>query len=168
MESEGYQSSGNANITVGGNPVTSPPTPTPTRAATPTPTRPGNTPTPTRPGNTPTPTQPGTTPSGNYIVNYVVQSHWGTGGTVSCDIKNNTTVAVNGWTLAFTLPSGQTISNLWNGTYTQSGSSVSVKNASYNGTIGANGGSVNFGFNFNGSNGKPTSFTLNGTACTVQ
>jgi cellulase/cellobiase CelA1 len=85
-------------------------------------------------------------------------------------ITNNTTAAVNGWTLAFTFPGNQTITNLWGGTYTQSGASVSVKDAGYNATIGANGGSTNFGFNANysGSNAKPTAFTLNGTPCTVQ
>jgi endo-1,4-beta-xylanase len=157
------------------NPTTSTPTParqntpTPTvrRTNTPTPTRPGNTPTPTRQGNTPTPT---TRPVGNYVVTYVIQSDWGTGATIGVTIKNNSTATVNGWTLAFTFPGNQTITNLWNGTYTQSGASVSVKDAGYNSAIGANGGSTNFGFNVNysGSNAKPTSFMLNGSACQVQ
>ncbi|MCL6589609.1 MAG: endo-1,4-beta-xylanase [Firmicutes bacterium] len=150
-------------------------TPTPTRRVTPTPTRRVATPTPTR-GVTPTPTQRTATPtpttrvSGNYVVNYVISSDWGTGATINVTITNNTTAAVNGWTLAFTFPGNQTITNLWNGAYTQSGASVSVKDAGYNATIGANGGSVNFGFNLNysGTNAKPTSFTLNGTTCTVQ
>ncbi|MCL6589607.1 MAG: endo-1,4-beta-xylanase [Firmicutes bacterium] len=148
-----------------------PATPTPTvRLNTPTPTRPGNTPTPTVRPNTPTPTRPGTTPSGNYVVTYVIQSDWGVGATIGVTIKNNTTATVNGWTLAFTFPGNQTITNLWNGTYTQSGASVSVKDAGYNANIPANGGSVNFGFNlsYSGTNAKPTSFTLNGSACTVQ
>jgi hypothetical protein len=133
-------------------------TPTPTRTATPTPTR----------AATPTPTRGPIT--GNYVVNYVIQSDWGNGATISVTIINNTTSAVNGWTLAWTFPGNQTITNLWNGVPTQSGASVSVKDAGYNANIGANGGSVNFGFNLNysGSNAKPTSFTLNGTACTVQ
>ncbi|MCL6590515.1 MAG: cellulase family glycosylhydrolase [Firmicutes bacterium] len=152
-------------------------TPTPTRrAATPTPTRRGATPTPTRRAATPTPTTRFNTPtptrggSGNYVVAYVISSDWGTGATINVTITNNTTAAVNGWTLAFTFPGNQVITNLWNGTYTQSGAAVSVKDAGFNATIGANGGSVNFGFNCNysGSNAKPTSFTLNGTACQVQ
>ncbi|HEX3047740.1 MAG TPA: cellulase family glycosylhydrolase [Bacillota bacterium] len=157
-------------------------TPTPTRVNTPTPTR-ANTPTPTqrvrvtptRGGNTPTPTRPSTpTPTngqpGGYVVAYVIQSDWGNGATLTITITNKTTSAVNGWTLAWTFPGNQTISNLWNGTYTQSGASVSVKDAGFNATIGANGGSQNFGCNINysGSNAKPTSFTLNGTACQVQ
>jgi endo-1,4-beta-xylanase len=159
---EGYQSSGSADVysntlTIGGNPTPTPstgPNPTPTQSIGPTP--------------TPTPTPTVTVIQGNYAVTYNVQSSWGTGGTVNVTIKNNTSTPVNGWTLAFAFPSGQTITNLWNGSYTQSGASASVKNASYNAAIGAGGGSVSFGFNYNGSGGNPTSFTLNGAACTVQ
>jgi cellulase/cellobiase CelA1 len=100
----------------------------------------------------------------------VIQSDWGSGATINVTITNNSITAVNGWTLAFTFPGNQTLTNLWNGTYTQSGSSVSVKDAGFNANIPANGGSVNFGFNHNysGTNAKPTSFTLNGTACQAQ
>jgi GH43 family beta-xylosidase len=141
-------------------------TPTPTRGVTPTPTsRQSSTPTPTR-TSTPTPTQGGT----GYAVIYDISSDWGTGGTVNVTIKNNTATAVNGWTLAWTFPGNQTITNMWNGTFTQNGPDLSVKDAGFNATIGANGGTASFGFNFNysGTNGKPTSFTLNGTACQVQ
>ncbi|MCL6589611.1 MAG: cellulase family glycosylhydrolase [Firmicutes bacterium] len=159
--------------------VSNTPTPTPTRiVATPTPTRIVATPTPTRRVATPTPTRRGTvatpTPTtrstGGYVVAYVIQSDWGSGATINVTITNNTAAAVNGWTLAFTFPGNQTITNLWNATYTQSGASVSVKDAGFNANIPAGGGSVNFGFNINysGSNAKPTSFTLNGTACQVQ
>jgi cellulose 1,4-beta-cellobiosidase len=144
-------------------------TPTPTRAqATPTPTRRQATATPTRRGATPTPTQRGTT--GGYAVAYAIQSDWGVGATINVTIKNNSSTAVNGWTLAWTFPGNQKITNLWNGSYTQSGASVSVRDAGFNANIPANGGSVNFGFNisYSGSNAKPTSFTLNGTACQIQ
>jgi hypothetical protein len=152
-------------------------TPTPTRrGATPTPTRRGVTPTPTRREATPTPTTRINTPTptrggaGNYLVAYVISSDWGSGATINVTITNNTPTTVNGWTLAWTFPGNQTITNLWNGTYTQSGTSVSVKDAGYNANIPANGGSTNFGFNINysGTNGKPASFTLNGTTCQVQ
>lgn len=152
---EGYQSSGTADvysntITIGGNPT---PTPTPTPTTTPTP--------------TPT-TEPTPTPAGAAIVSYAVND-WGGGATISVTIKNNTTSPINGWTLAWNFPGNQKITNLWNGAYTQSGAAVSVKNASYNSTVPAN-GSVNFGFNisYSGANAKPTSFTLNGTPCQVQ
>lgn len=125
------------------------------------------TPTP-RPGTTPTPT-PGTG-TGNYVVTYAIQNDWGSGATVNVTIKNNSTAAVNGWTLAWTFSGNQKITNLWNGSYTQSGTSVSVKDAGYNSNIPANGGTQTFGFQitYSGTNAKPTSFTLNGTACQVQ
>jgi endoglucanase len=58
---------------------------------------------------------------------------------------------------------------MWSATYTQSGASVSAKDAGFNANIPAGGGSVNFGFNINysGANAKPTSFTLNGIDCQV-
>ncbi|MBP2708684.1 endo-1,4-beta-xylanase [Microbispora sp. RL4-1S] len=62
--------------------------------------------------------------------------------------------AVNGWTVKWTWPGGQTISSLWNGTQTVSGSSVTVRNADYNGSIAA-GGSTTFGFTANGSAATP-------------
>jgi glucuronoarabinoxylan endo-1,4-beta-xylanase len=143
-------------------------TPTPVRTATP---RQGTTPTPT-PARTPTPrtvTTPTPVPGAGYVVTYGI-SDFGTGATINVTIKNNTSTAVNGWTLAWTFPSNQTITNMWNATYTQSGASVSAKNMSYNNVIAANGGTQSFGFNINysGTNAKPASFTLNGTPCTVQ
>ncbi|WP_319019247.1 cellulose binding domain-containing protein [Microbispora sitophila] len=63
--------------------------------------------------------------------------------------------AVNGWTVKWTWPGGQSISSLWSGTQSGSGSSVTVSNASYNGSIAA-GSSTTFGFTANGSAATPT------------
>jgi hypothetical protein len=89
---------------------------------------------------------------------------------VNVTIKNNSSAPVNGWKLVWRFSGNQQISNLWNGSVTQNGTEVTVTNASYNESIGASGGTVNFGFNlsYSGSNAKPTSFTLNGVACQVQ
>ncbi|WP_182906864.1 cellulose binding domain-containing protein [Microbispora sp. H13382] len=62
---------------------------------------------------------------------------------------------VNGWTVKWTWPSGQTISSVWNGTQSGSGSSVTVRNESYNGSIAA-GSSTTFGFTANGSAATPS------------
>ena len=74
--------------------------------------------------------------------------------------------AVSGWTLKFDFPGNQTISNMWGGLYSQSGSSVTITNEGWNGNIGA-GSSTSVGFQaiFSGSNGVPIAFTLNGMAC---
>ncbi|WP_239104235.1 cellulose binding domain-containing protein [Microbispora corallina] len=62
--------------------------------------------------------------------------------------------AVNGWTVKWTWPGGQTFSSVWNGTQSVSGSSVTVRNASYNGSIAA-GASTTFGFTANGTAATP-------------
>jgi hypothetical protein len=133
----------------------------------------GSTPTPTPSPTatataTPTPTPTSGTGGANCSVQYVVTNQWQGGFGASVTINNTGSTTISGWTLTWSFPNGQTITQLWNGSYTQSGSNVSVSNLSYNGTI-APGGNTNFGFNgsWNGSNNAPTSFTLNGQACTT-
>lgn len=53
--------------------------------------------------------------------------------------------ALTGWKVTFTLPTGQAITNLWNGAQTVSGQNVTVANAAYNGAVAA-GGTTSFGF----------------------
>ena len=60
-------------------------------------------------------------------------------------IANSGSTAVSGWTLAFTFPGDQKITNAWSGTVTQTGAAVSITNASYNGAIPP-GGSTTIGF----------------------
>jgi hypothetical protein len=99
-------------------------------------------------------------------VTYSVTNQWqgGFGANVTID---NLGDPVDGWQLAWPFTAGQAVTQLWNGTYTQSGSAVTVTNASWNGAI-ASGGSTSFGFNgsWTSTNPVPTSFTLNGTVCT--
>lgn len=105
--------------------------------------------------------------AGTCEISYVNQNDWGSGATISVTIKNTSASAINGWTLTWAFSGNQRISDLWNGSYTQSGTSASVSNLSYNNLIAANGGTTSFGFNisYSGTNPSPTSFTLNGTAC---
>jgi endoglucanase len=105
--------------------------------------------------------------TGDITVAYTVND-WGSGATVSIAIKNNGTAAINGWTLDWVFAGNQKIVNLWNATYTQSGTAVTVKSMSYNAAIAA-GGSVSFGFNlsYSGTNVKPSGFTLNGMVCGI-
>jgi cellulose 1,4-beta-cellobiosidase len=125
----------------------------------------GPLPTATQPSSTATPTPSGG--GGTCEVDYTPANDWGSGATVSVDVINNASSPINGWTLEWTFPGNQQITNLWGGSYTQSGAGVSVTNAGWNGTILANGGSVNFGFNiqYSESNQMPAQFTLNGVVC---
>ena len=150
--------------------LNTPPTPTPTATpgSTPTPTpTPGSTPTPTM---TPTPTATPTPPSSGSAckVSYVVQNQWPGGFTNSTTITNTGTTAINGWTLKFTFPGTQGITQIWNASASLQGEQVTAQNLSYNGSIPA-GASTSFGFNgsWGGSNPAPTVFTLNGATCST-
>jgi len=62
---------------------------------------------------------------------------------------------ISNWTVTWTLGNGQSITQLWNGTLTTSGSSVTVRNVNYNGALGA-GSSAQFGFTAGGNASSPT------------
>ncbi|MBM2620024.1 cellulose binding domain-containing protein [Actinoplanes sp. LDG1-06] len=97
-------------------------------------------------------------------VRYSIASSWPGGFGANVEVTNLGD-PVNGWTLGFTFPGSQTITQLWNGSVTQSGASVSVRDAGWNASIATN-GTTSFGFNANGEIGTPSTFTLNGVACT--
>jgi hypothetical protein len=70
--------------------------------------------------------------------------------------------------LTWAFANGQTVSNLWNGSETQSGSTVMVMNLGYNGSIPAGGSYTGVGFTGtwnNAANAVPASFAVNGVAC---
>src|ERR1019366_1804906 len=116
------------------------PTPTPTMGGgvTPTPTHtPTSTPTPTPIGSTPTPTPTSITGGGACSVHYAITNQWQGGFGASISITNTSSTAINGWSLKFSFPNGQTVTQLWNGSVTQSGSAVTITNASYNASIPA-------------------------------
>ncbi|MDM7853330.1 glycoside hydrolase family 6 protein [Cellulomonas alba] len=100
-------------------------------------------------------------------VTYQVSS-WNNGLSANISIVNTGTTAISGWTLAFALPSGQQVTQGWSATWSQSGANVTAKNLDWNASL-APGASTSIGFNgsHNGTNTNPSSFTLNGTACTL-
>ncbi len=63
--------------------------------------------------------------------------------------------AITSWTTIWTLASGQTITQLWSGTLTTSGSAVTVRNVSWNGALSP-GSSTTYGFIANGTPSSPT------------
>lgn len=62
---------------------------------------------------------------------------------------------ITGWAVGWTLTSGQSITQLWSGTLSGSGQSVTVRNVSYNGSLSAN-ASTTFGFLASGTPSTPT------------
>ena len=88
---------------------------------------------------------------------------WDGGYTGTYTITNTTGSAISSWKVVFSLPSGTTITSLWNGTETASGQTYTVANDSWNGALAA-GASTTFGFTANGT-GDPVNCTINGSAC---
>ncbi len=124
------------------NPTTPPPNPT------------------TPPPNPTTPPPNPTTPpphSGDCMAVYKVVNSWSGGFQGEVEIMNHTSSTWSGWTANWTWPSGQSITQVWNGTHSSSGSSVTVTNAPYNGRLAPE-GRTTFGFTANttGTNGLPT------------
>ncbi|MCA2218709.1 non-reducing end alpha-L-arabinofuranosidase family hydrolase, partial [Jidongwangia harbinensis] len=99
-------------------------------------------------------------------VAYAVSSQWQDGFGANVTITNLGD-PLTSWTLTWSFGAGQTVTQAWNTTLTQSGAAVTARNVSYNGSIATN-GTASFGFNGSstGSNPAPTSFALNGVACT--
>ena len=93
---------------------------------------------------------------------------WNNGLTANITVTNTGSATVNGWALAFTLPTGQTITGGWNAGYSPTSGRVTATNVSYNASL-APGASVSFGFQatHTGNSGAPTAYALNGATCTT-
>ncbi|MFF8593699.1 cellulase family glycosylhydrolase [Streptomyces sp. NPDC015220] len=113
----------------------------------------------------PTVTAQGATPA--CSVEYSVTSQWSGGFQGAVTITNNR-AALTGWSLTFDFAGGQKVTQGWNAKWSQSGTTVTAVNESYNGSLGT-GASVSAGFlgSGPGSTGAPTAFKLNGTTCNV-
>ena len=87
---------------------------------------------------------------------------WSGGFQLGFTVKNSGTAATTGWTVGYSWPGSQTISQIWNATATQTGAAVSAANVSYDGAIPA-GGSTTFGLIGTG----PVPSSLPGLQCTA-
>ncbi|MFD4668963.1 cellulose binding domain-containing protein [Lentzea sp. NPDC058450] len=122
-------------------------------------------------GDCPTTTTPPSSavpppPASPCVVVYRITSHWAGAFQAEVTIRNVSGALVEGWTVRWRFDGGETVSQLWNGTVSQSGAEVSVANAAYNALI-VKDGSVTFGFNgaATGPTSPPSSFSVNGAAC---
>ncbi|MFF9282949.1 cellulose binding domain-containing protein [Streptomyces griseosporeus] len=95
-------------------------------------------------------------------------SAWNTGLTANLTVTNTGTTPVDGWSLGFTLPDGQTITSGWNAEYSPVSGRVTARNVSHNAII-APGASIDIGFQatHTGNTAPPGAYTLNGAACTT-
>ncbi|HEV8562195.1 MAG TPA: cellulose binding domain-containing protein [Actinophytocola sp.] len=91
---------------------------------------------------------------------------WGTGFEGKFTITNGTTSAINGWTVAFDLPAGFSITSSWDAVRGGSGQHFTFSNPSWAPTLPA-GASTTFGFNGSPGNfsGGVLNCTFNGDSC---
>ncbi len=92
-------------------------------------------------------------PPGACTATYQAEGSW-PGGFQGQVTVSAGSAAINGWSVHWSLAGGQQITQVWNGTLSTSGSSVTVKNVSYNGQLGT-GASTTFGFLANGAPSAP-------------
>ena len=90
------------------------------------------------------------TSASNFTVQWKKSSDWEEGGK-KCGgyeiVITNNGDTVNSWTAKVTVPGNTKLMSQWNGIFSISGNTMTVKNESYNGTI-EKGKSVSFGFNY--------------------
>ncbi|MFV2020671.1 lytic polysaccharide monooxygenase auxiliary activity family 9 protein [Micromonospora sp. LOL_023] len=108
----------------------------------------------TPPPTTAPPTTPPTPGSAGCTASYTVASTWSGGFQGDVRVTAGSS-AISGWTVTLNYPSGQTVQQAWNATVSASGSTVTARNVSYNGNLGA-GASTNFGFIGSSSGGTPS------------
>ncbi|NES14909.1 MULTISPECIES: cellulose binding domain-containing protein [Micromonospora] len=120
----------------------------------------GDTPPSTPPPSTPPPTTPppGGTPT--CTAAYSVQDQWNGGFVANVNVTAGT-AALTGWRVTLTLPSGASVSSLWNGVASGTSGTITVANQSYNGQLAA-GQTTSFGFQGTG-NGSGATATCTGS-----
>jgi chitin-binding protein len=81
-------------------------------------------------------------PLGGLTTKLTMTSDWVTGYCANVDVKNNGALVAQ-WQVSMAIQG--TVTSLWNGVYTQSGTTINVKGAGWNNSLPA-GGTVQFGF----------------------
>jgi len=127
--------------------------PSPSRSASPSPSRSASPSASSSPG-----------PSQGCMATYRVANQWPGAFQGEVTILNTGTTTTTSWQVTLVFGNGQVITQLWNGLYTQSGSTVVIRNEAWNGAIPPS-GSVMVGFlaNWSGVNNPPTTITCTRT-----
>ena len=74
-----------------------------------------------------------------------LQADWGSGYCAQVTLQNTSSSALTSWTVVIELNQA-TLSQLWNGTVTQSGSQIAVKPAAWNASVAPGATLAAFGF----------------------
>jgi cellulase/cellobiase CelA1 len=89
-----------------------------------------------------------------------VQNQWNGGFVANVNVTAGTT-ALTGWRVTLTLPSGTSVSSVWNAVPSGTSGTVTVTNQSHNGRLAA-GQTASFGFQGTG-NGSGATATCTGS-----
>ncbi|MEV4483268.1 cellulose binding domain-containing protein [Micromonospora coxensis] len=106
----------------------------------------------TPPSAPPTTPPPSGTPTCTAV--YSVQDQWNGGFVANVNVTAGA-AALTGWRVTLTLPSGASVSSLWNGVASGTSGTITVANQSYNGQLAA-GQTTSFGFQGTGSGSGAT------------
>jgi len=113
----------------------------------------------TAPATTPPTTTPTTTPpAGACTAGSAVTGS--SGGYQSAVTVTAGSTAINGWTVRWTFTNGEQVTQMWNATHTTDASTVTARNAAWNGTLAAN---ATTSFGYTGS-GTPKAVTVTCTS----
>jgi endo-1,4-beta-xylanase len=128
-----------------GTPPPSSPSPSATRSpsASPSPSA-SRSPSPSPPPSSPPPPSPPPTGAG-CAASYAISTQWPGAFNADVTVRNTGTASLSSWTVRWTFANGQIITDLWNGTLVSNGPAVTVRNASWNGTV-TPGATTAFGF----------------------
>jgi hypothetical protein len=124
----------------GGTPTSASPTPS---TSSPTPSTSPTSPSPSSTSPSPSASSPQSTVG--CAASYKIVGQWSGGFQGEVTVKSTGTAATKTWTVGWAFTAGQVLSQTWNGTGTQTGTAVTVKDAGYNGPLAA-GASTTFGF----------------------
>ncbi|HYS40777.1 MAG TPA: cellulose binding domain-containing protein [Pseudonocardiaceae bacterium] len=121
----------------------------------------GTNPPPTTTTTTTPPTTTGSAGGAGCSAAYSVANSWAGGFQAGVTVTNTGTAPIHGWSLGWTFPGDQKISNMWGASDTQTGAVVKATNASYDGAL-APGTSAMLGFTATSTSGS-TSPTISCT-----
>ncbi|MDI1459365.1 cellulase family glycosylhydrolase [Catellatospora sp. KI3] len=149
-------------------PYLNPPTtnPSPTSSASPSPSRSASPSPSVSPSRSASPS-PSASPSGNGGCTKLVTitNAWQGGYQAEVKVTNTSTSTISPWTVTWTVPSGVTLTNGWNATVTQSGTTITAAAPSWAQSL-APGNFVTIGFTATGpSSPGPSNVKLNGVTC---
>ncbi|WP_407319360.1 cellulase family glycosylhydrolase [Isoptericola halotolerans] len=103
---------------------------------------------------------------GSCTVAFDDANRWSTGYTADVTVTNGSAEAWDGWVLEFEAPAGQSLANGWSADWSQSGSTITARPSAWDAALPA-GGSRTLGLQVNGGGAAPSSFTIDGAACTT-